>query len=499
MLYDCNEGFDLVQPPFPKARWDGVLDVRKQAAECVQKSDSMVPKSEDCLFIKIFTSSLPKKSKNLPVMVWIYGGAFFAGASDFNLHAPDYLLDEDVIIASFHYRTGIFGFLSTGDQVAPGNAGLKDQLLALKWIKDNINNFGGDPERITIFGQSAGAASVGYLLQNEQAKGLFSRAILQSGSPLCQWALSRVAKQTTTDVAKKLKVGRDSSARMVKEMKTLPANELQEKWSSELIWKIVTKLPLRGLPLGPVIEPKHSGAVITDNSYDLLKKGKFHHVPILMGHTTLEISADAEQIPGVLKLILLIFDLQPSKLVPVSLNMKQLIKSSLLGRKIKDHYFNSKSTVKNLTEAMEYASVDQFVRPIRETARLYSKYTPVYLYTFAHEGPLWGVYNRTSPGVAHTEDLGYLFDFKHDGSSVDYQVRHRMTRMWANFAKTGNPTPEEDELLGTKWIPNTSGDSELKTLVIDKALHMETKIEADELSFWDDIFKTYGTKPYSTY
>ncbi|VEN60657.1 unnamed protein product [Callosobruchus maculatus] len=231
-----------------------------------------------------------------------------------------------------------------------------------------------------------------------------------------------------------------------------------------------------------------------------MEKGKFHRVPILIGHNSLEISTDADRIPDILKTISLIFHLQPSKFVPGSLNMQNLIKSSLLGRKIKDHYFKSKSAVKNLTEAMVYASVDQFVRPIRETARLYSQHTPVYLYAFTHQGSLGGVYNRTSPGVAHTEDVGYIFDFKHQGSEADYQVRNRMVRMWANFAKTGNPTPEDDKLLnGVKWTPNTKGDHHLKTLVIDEDLHIENNFASEDIRFWDRIFKLYGTRPYSTY
>lgn len=103
--------------------------------------------------------------------MWIYGGAFFNGSPDFDGANPEGLLNEDVIVVSFHYRVGIFGFLSTGDSIVPGNAGLKDQVLALQWIKSNIENFGGDPEKITVFGQSAGSASISYLLQNPQTKG----------------------------------------------------------------------------------------------------------------------------------------------------------------------------------------------------------------------------------------------------------------------------------------------------------------------------------------
>jgi carboxylesterase type B len=104
-------------------------------------------------------------------MVFIYGGGFEAGFATYDLYGPDYLLEKDVVVATLNYRLGILGFLSTGDMVVPGNNGLKDQVMALKWIKNNIENFGGDPNKITIFGQSAGSASVSYHMQSPQSKG----------------------------------------------------------------------------------------------------------------------------------------------------------------------------------------------------------------------------------------------------------------------------------------------------------------------------------------
>ena len=104
-------------------------------------------------------------------MVWIYGGAFIQGDSKYTTYGPDYFLEEDVVFVSFNYRVGPLGFLSTEDTNAPGNWGLKDQVLALQWIKDNIKYFGGDSNKITIFGESAGSASVSYLLQIPKAQG----------------------------------------------------------------------------------------------------------------------------------------------------------------------------------------------------------------------------------------------------------------------------------------------------------------------------------------
>lgn len=114
---------------------------------------------------------MPKRRWRMPVLVWVYGGGFYEGNPDFDKHSPKHLLDEDLMVVSFNYRVGIFGFLSTNDSVSPGNLGIKDQLFALRWIKENIENFGGDPNRITLIGQSAGAASIGYLIASRHVKG----------------------------------------------------------------------------------------------------------------------------------------------------------------------------------------------------------------------------------------------------------------------------------------------------------------------------------------
>ncbi|XP_012939935.1 bile salt-activated lipase-like [Aplysia californica] len=145
--------------------------------------------SEDCLYLNVFTplgaatSGAPKK-----VMFWIYGGAFLYG--DAFAYMPSRMVtDYDVIVVTIHYRVNVFGFLSYGK--GDGNYGLYDQLMALQWTKNNIRPFGGDPNDITIFGESAGSASVSFLSLSPYAKGLFTKGILQSGTATAGWALNR--------------------------------------------------------------------------------------------------------------------------------------------------------------------------------------------------------------------------------------------------------------------------------------------------------------------
>ena len=136
------------------------------------------------------------------MMIWIHGGGFISGSA--REYIPSELITEnDVIVVVIQYRLGILGFLSSGDDVAPGNYGLWDQTLAIRWVKDNIRAFGGDPDSMTIFGVSAGAACVGYQILSPASRGLFSRAILQSGTPLASWALNQDPVQSLYYLANK--------------------------------------------------------------------------------------------------------------------------------------------------------------------------------------------------------------------------------------------------------------------------------------------------------
>ncbi|PSN30848.1 Esterase E4 [Blattella germanica] len=161
--------FRSPQPPDP---WDGVRDALEEGAMCSQMM-FQYSGEEDCLFINVATPALPENGSTelKPVMVNIHGGAFLGGSGSFSMSGPEFLLEEDVVFASMNYRLGALGFFSTGDSVASGNNGLKDQVMALRWIQQNIAAFGGDPNRVTIFGISAGGCSVSHLVLSPAAAG----------------------------------------------------------------------------------------------------------------------------------------------------------------------------------------------------------------------------------------------------------------------------------------------------------------------------------------
>jgi len=489
------------EAPVPKQKWSEVLDVRKKANNCTQGSNP-VQGSEDCLYLGIYSGSAPSTSSNLPVMVWIYGGGYFEGNSDFEQYRPDDLLEEGVIIVAINYRVGFLGFLSTGDMVAPGNSALKDLILGLKWTKENIKNFGGDPDRITIWGQSAGAASVAYLLQTNQTAGLFNGAILDSGSSLCPWSLAKEVPEVTKQIARELKVDTTNSSTILAGLKGINITTLQTTASSKMLTQLIISNPLQGLVFAPVVEPQHPNAVITEKSYQLLAEGKFHQVPILMGYNSLEGYFDS--LPELLRIWLAKYDVDNSQLVPDDMNLSPLHEILLfLGPKIKLEYFGLLSLIAASNgKLMRLIADTQFDKPIHEAIRLLSANTNVYAYHFSYEGPLWGRVNRTTDGVGHTEELGYLFDFGYKGSEADYLTRSRLVRLWTNFVKSWNPTPVADPLLqNIMWPPNSNVQSagDLKYLEVNTNLSIVGLPNSKKMEFWNNLYKTYAKPTYSTY
>uniref|UniRef100_A0A4W3IXU6 Carboxylic ester hydrolase n=1 Tax=Callorhinchus milii TaxID=7868 RepID=A0A4W3IXU6_CALMI len=212
---DIFRGIPFAAPPkrFEKAEphpgWNDVLKTKKFKDRCLQTTlrQTDVRGSEDCLYLNIWIPQGSSVSTNLPVMVWIFGGGFLAGASQGANFLSNYLYDGfeiatrgQVIVVTLSYRVGPLGFLSTGDSNSPGNYGLWDQHMAIGWVKRNIAAFGGDPENITLFGESAGGASVSLQTLTPYNKGLINRAISQSGVALCPWSIQRSPLQWAEEV-----------------------------------------------------------------------------------------------------------------------------------------------------------------------------------------------------------------------------------------------------------------------------------------------------------
>ncbi len=179
--------------PAPPAQWKGVRDATKFGSHCYQGhiyNDMEFPDpgpSEDCLFLNVYAPADANSKSKLPVMFWIYGGGYSGGSASEPRHNGDFLPTKGVVLVTINYRLAVFGFLATADLAkeadgAAGNYGLMDMVAALEWVKNNIKNFGGDPDNVTIFGESAGSFAVSTLMASPMAKGLFEKAIGESGA-----------------------------------------------------------------------------------------------------------------------------------------------------------------------------------------------------------------------------------------------------------------------------------------------------------------------------
>jgi len=262
--------------PQPAAKWTGVRAADKFGPDPYQ-GDGQGGVSEDCLYLNIWT---PAKSpdEKLPVLVWIYGGGFAFGSTSTPVHNGEHLARKGVVLVSINYRVGSLGFLAHPELSAEsprkvsGNWGLLDQIAGLKWVKRNIAAFGGDPDRVTIFGESAGGIAVSMLCASPEAKGLFRGAISQSGGSFGPTRdttypgenMRTLAQAEASGVAYVQKAG----VRSIAELRQLPPDKLPGGWGSGTAWPIV------------------DGWVIPGDQYKLYEAGRYNDVDILVGYNS---------------------------------------------------------------------------------------------------------------------------------------------------------------------------------------------------------------------
>lgn len=269
-------GIPYAAPPVGEARfarpgahpgWDAPREALAYGPVCPQRSRGAIVGDEDCLTLNVWTAraEAPK-----PVMVWIHGGAYIQGAGSVPLYDGARLVaDGDVVVVSINYRLGALGFLALDG--VPANLGLLDQVAALDWVRDNIAAFGGDPARVTVFGESAGGGSVCALLGMSAAAGRFHRAAIQSGGGCLSFAPGDRARDVGASLA--AQVGCDAAADVKACLQELDATTL-----TEAIFALSTSA--LGLPaLGPTID----GEVLTEQPYATFARGGGNEVPILIG------------------------------------------------------------------------------------------------------------------------------------------------------------------------------------------------------------------------
>ncbi|CAH1107848.1 unnamed protein product [Psylliodes chrysocephalus] len=485
------------KPPVPIEKVEGVYDATKDGPSCPQPGSN--PMSEDCLFLNVYSTKLPsgKNNPKRPVIIYIYPGAFYIAHSASNWAGPQYFMDQDIVFVTFNYRLGSLGFISTGDKEAPGNNGLKDQVVVLQWVQKNIEHFGGDPHSVTILGYSAGAWSVVLHMVSPLSEGLFHKAASLSGSSLGIWQFPH----NQTDIAKKqariLGCPDDTSKNIINCLKTKPAEDFANalfqfrEFGTDpiLIWS-------------PVIEPDvGEPRFLANHPIRLITSGKMKQVPYICGRTTDEFNYLAL---NVLRNETLSEEMSNNfeKIAPISFTYERETEfSKKVSRAIKKHYFHDAPIDWSQETALKELYEDAIVGfQMHRAAKLISKYNknPVYYYRFSYQGRYSHVYkrgtNNTIPyGVVHHDDLIYLFYiskifplFK-EHSPKEVEMVEKLTRLYANFAKTGNPTPVRSKILdNTLWEPYTP--TERKYLDIGKQLVMKEKLLENRFQFWDKLY-----------
>jgi len=415
--------------PQPVKPWRGVRHADKFAPACMQvagPATAVQPPSEDCLYLNVW-SPAKSSSERLPVMLWIHGGGFRAGATSEPIYYGDQLAKKGVVFVSITYRLGVFGFLAhpslsaESQQHVSGNYGLLDMIAALGWVKRNIADFGGDPGRVTIFGESAGGIAVSILCASTLTKGLFQGAISESGGSFGPvHGGSRGPGENLHPLAEAEKSGTEwatkAGAATAQKLRALPAEKVLSMAA--------------GAPSWPIVD----GWVIPDDQYRMYKEARYNDVPILVGYNSDEGASFAPPatpdayIEAVRKRYGLyaerLLELYPPGDGKVAKSARDLMRDSAFG-----------------WHTWTWARL--------QAANGKSK---VFLYYFDQHPENFAAGSMTGIGAPHAAELPYAF--QHLGlpkmppaTSDDTAISNAMAAYWTNFAKTGDP----DETGLPKW------------------------------------------------
>jgi para-nitrobenzyl esterase len=391
--------------PQPAAKWSGVRAATAFSATCAQ--------AEDCLYLNIYAPADAKKGAHLPVMVWIHGGAFLYGSG--SAYDGSQFARQGVVVVTVNYRLGRAGWFAHPALTAEnprgllGNYGLMDQVAALNWVHENVKAFGGDPKNVTIFGESAGAISVNYLMLAPQAKGLFEKALSESGfGRLAARPISFVEQNGATFAEKAGVQGSDAAA-----AKALRA----------LSWSTLTS-NVAGIGAAEQILPMADGKLITGSAADGFARGMEAHVPYLLGGNSDEAS-----------------------LTRRGLNAAERFAAIQERRDAFLAAYDPDGTGDADRIIARYVTDTSISEPDRDLARLHATHgNPTYVYHFSYTP---AAQRATLFGLAHGGELAYVFNvpraapFDDEGKAIAAAAN----KYWAQFAKTGDP----DSAGGATW------------------------------------------------
>ncbi|CAG9857131.1 unnamed protein product [Phyllotreta striolata] len=501
------------QPPLPAKKWKGILNATVNDKVCYQMNNLLqLPpnnpfESEDCLYLNVYTPAGTKLGDKLPVMVYIHGGGFEVGTGNFIYLGPHYWMEHGVVVITLNYRLGPFGFLSTGDTVLPGNYGLKDQLMALKWVRTNVAYFGGDPDKVTIFGQSAGASSVAYLLMTEKSKGLFRAAIAQSGTILSPWAYQRHHTEYAYELGSFLDPAfttENTTQELMEYLQSVPPKELNEAAIERFPehWEVDPKLQT---PFAPSIEPDHPGAFITGRMYEAIAGGKMQRRPLMMGTCSEDyMYAVALDVNRFLNEGTKTFDDNLLLLYNENMHLTDEKKQLAAARAIKRIYTNE-SFYEHPGKLIQFRSDEGFGLPGWKHAKMQSEFSDVFYYQFSYMGSIPPPRPNIpeSNRVGHGDENYYMWVFNNNSNLNDYPqsdiiTSERLRTLFTNFAKYLDPTFDRKDVLGVNSWEKVEPCT-FNYLNINETLKVQTNLKQDIFEDWEKVYDKFAVEPLDTY
>lgn len=423
--------------------------------------------SEDCLYLNIWTGSKTNKNDKRPVIVYIHGGSFTSGSGSIDIYNGESMAKKGAVFVTINYRLGIFGFLADpklsaeSDYGTSGNYGLLDQIAALKWVQKNIANFGGDPNNVTIAGESAGSMSVNILQASPLAKGLFKRVIGESGANFGSRGIKGAPMQD-------LSSAEQTGLELTKDLKVSSLNELREEPASDLL-KASKRLSTR-----PIID----GYVLPDSIYSIYASGKENDVPTLIGYNANE-SSIFISLPWPLSWI-------PSYSSLNAVDYKAAINKTY-GSKADDFLdiYSASDNAKALQSQLSSGTMQWFGWHMFTWARLLSQSSTsnIYFYHFSRIQP--GSNTMKQLGASHGSEIAYAYGNldknKLEYTDYDYKLSDTMLSYWYNFAATGNPNGN-----GLPTWDAFDIEHEKNTMEFGDQVEMRSTPNQDKINFFDE-------------
>ena len=446
------------QPPVPAASWSGVRDATQPGPECAQAGGDAATSSEDCLNLNVWAPGAARKGAKLPVAVWIYGGAFRTGAA--NDYRPVSMVEQgNMIVVTINYRLGALGFLTLPELDAAngtpsGDYGLLDQVQALRWVKRNIAQFGGDPGRVTVAGQSAGGESVCNLLASPPAAGLFQSAIVESGLS-CVQNDRATAQHDDAPFTTALGCSTGTPTAVAACLRGKPAADiLKAQTAAGQVWYPTTGIP--ALPQQPA---------------DAFRSGSFNQVPVVIGSTSAEGAAFVYQATDAIG--------QPITAAGYKKDVETTFGTDAAA--VLARYPLSKYPVPGAAEAALRTDVGFSCATLSNAAAL-SKSVPTYVYEFRDKTAAGNV----DGAPQHAAELPYLWGTSGTAKLTAAQLKlsQAMISYWSTFVRTSRTDPPGLPRL-PRYTPSTPRELAFNSggpaLVDDES-------QLHQCGFWNQYF-----------